>query len=122
MGGEAGFRKPLEKGVSRGESTLGNATLPLEVDVQFRTEQVKKNRDAHEIVDLIESQEWDELHASDLFDFIKWAMSARILDFDSIRDKIDSAELAAEMKKEKIKPDAELDVAMREFEESGDRE
>lgn len=90
MGGESGFRKPLEYGVRNGELELGNINNPFDVAPQFRVNVISRN-DPGGVIDAIESEKWSRLTRppAALFAFFKLAMRADAIDFDAVRERVD---------------------------------
>ena len=90
MGGESGFRKPLEYGVINGELELGNINHPFDATPQFRVNVISPN-DPGGVIDAIESEEWGRLTRppAALFAFFKLAMRADAIDFDAVRERVD---------------------------------
>jgi len=89
MGGESGFRKPLEYGVINGELELGNINHPFDVAPQFAVDVISRN-DPGGVIDAIESEEWSRLtRPPALFSFFKLAMRADAIDFDAVRERVD---------------------------------
>jgi len=96
LGGEAGFRQPLQTGVANGEVMLGNTDNFLERAPRFEVNTVAQ-QDRGELIAAVEREEWSRLDAPGLFTFVELAVDAGAIDFDGIRDKLEEREWFAEI-------------------------
>lgn len=95
LGGEAGFRAPLRRGVSQGELILGNIKGPAQVDPRFAVDFLPYI-EHRETVEAIKSGEWDRLSSKALLWFVRVAQETGAIDFEQMYKEVELRETILE--------------------------